>query len=254
MIQQNAFNKRYTNSTPISLHEFFYPLMQAYDSLKIEADIELGGTDQMFNILMGRTLQKFKNKEEQIAIFMPKLEGLDGIEKMSKSLGNYIGIDDAPEVMFKKVMEVPDNLIIRYYTLVTDESSEFIKNVQNNLDNGTNPRDVKLNLAKTITSLYYDENDVLNAIDYYNKAFSKKDIPDNMPEIKLHSENTSIFDILPLLLDMKLIQSKSEFIRLIKQNGVQLNGEKIGQDKLNDTLNDNDVLKIGKKRFIKFVL
>ncbi len=253
MLERNDFRKRYENNTPISLHEFFYPLMQAYDSFEINADIEFGGTDQMFNVLMGRTLQKFMNKEEQVSIFMPILEGLDGVEKMSKSLNNYIGINDDPEVMFKKVMEIPDNLIIRYYELVTDATSEFICKVKDDLSSGKNPRDIKYDLAKTITSLYYNENEVNYAIDYYEKAFSKKDIPDNIPECKLSAEKNTIFDTLESLIDMNLISSKSEFLRLVTQNGVKLNGKQVTKDDLSITLNHGDVLKIGKKRFLKYI-
>src|SRR5471030_2262480 len=150
MLERDDFKNRYNSNTPIGIHEFFYPLMQGYDSIALKSDIELGGTDQTFNILMGRTLQKSIVMEQQIAIFMPILEGLDGIEKMSKSLGNYIGVQDEPEIMFKKVMEIPDNLIIKYFELATDEHPDKISEIENDLENGKNPRDVKLNWQKLL--------------------------------------------------------------------------------------------------------
>lgn len=155
MMERDDFQKRFKNNVPIGIHEFFYPLMQAYDSVALEADIELGGTDQTFNILMGRTLQKAKGQEEQVAMFMPILEGLDGIEKMSKSLGNYIGVSEPANVMFKKVMEIPDNLIIKYFELATDEHPDIVDKIKEQLKNGKNPRDVKFELAKIITGLYH---------------------------------------------------------------------------------------------------
>lgn len=180
MLERDDFQKRYKNNVPIGIHEFFYPLMQAYDSVELEADIELGGTDQTFNILMGRTLQKTRGQEQQIAIFMPILEGLDGIEKMSKSLGNYIGVNEEANVMFKKVMEVPDNLIIKYFELATDVHPDEINKIKERLNNGENPRDIKLELSKIITALYHTEEELEEAIEFYNTAFSKKAIPDNI--------------------------------------------------------------------------
>lgn len=223
--------------------------MQAYDSVELEADIELGGTDQTFNILMGRTLQKTRGQEQQIAIFMPILEGLDGIEKMSKSLGNYIGVNEEANVMFKKVMEVPDNLIIKYFELATDVHPDEINKIKERLNNGENPRDIKLELSKIITALYHTEEELEEAIEFYNTAFSKKAIPDNIPELNLKGD--TIRDILDDLLKEKFIPSKKEFNRLIKQDGIQLNGEKIKE--LDTNINENDVLKIGKKKFVKFI-
>ncbi|MEG0770908.1 MAG: tyrosine--tRNA ligase [Clostridia bacterium] len=253
MLERDDFQNRYKNRVPIGIHEFFYPLMQAYDSVELKADIELGGTDQTFNVLMGRTLQKSVGQQEQIALFMPILVGLDGTEKMSKSLGNYIGVSESAESMYKKVMEVPDDKIITYFELATDEHPDTVAEIANELKNGKNPRDVKFTLAKIITGLYHSNEDVLKAIEYYDAAFSKKAIPDDIPQITLKSEQNSITDIIPMLIEDGFVPSKSEFTRLVKQNGVQLNGEKIDLSKLNDTLNNDDVLKIGKKKFIKFV-
>ncbi len=251
MLERDDFQNRYKNGVPIRIHEFFYPLMQAYDSVEIKADIELGGTDQTFNVLMGRTLQKAMGTDQQIALFMPILEGLDGVEKMSKSLGNYIGVSESSEVMFKKVMEVPDDLIIKYYELATDEHPDEIDRVKTDLENGVNPRDIKLQLAEIITGLYHKEEDVKNAISYYEMAFSKKVIPDDIPVLLLDLDNDTVNDSIPGLIELGFIKSKSEFIRLIRQGGVQINGEKMNEDEINSVLINGDVMKIGKKRFVK---
>lgn len=224
MLERDDFQKRYKNNVPIGIHEFFYPLMQAYDSVELEADIELGGTDQTFNILMGRALQKTRGQEQQIAIFMPILEGLDGIEKMSKSLGNYIGVNEEANVMFKKVMEVPDNLIIKYFELATDEHPAKIEEIKERLNNGENPRDIKLELARIITALYHSKEELEEAIDFYNKAFSKKEIPDNIPN--LNFSGSTLRNILDDLIKEKFVSSKKEFNRLLAQGGIKLNGEK----------------------------
>ena len=249
MLERDDFQKRYKNNVPIGIHEFFYPLMQAYDSIALEADIELGGTDQTFNILMGRTLQKAKGQEQQIAMFMPILEGLDGIEKMSKSLGNYIGVNEDANVMFKKVMEVPDSLIVKYFELATDEHPDRIEEIKERLNKGENPRDIKLELARIITSLYHSKEEVIEAIDFYNTAFSKKAIPDNIPSMNFRG--SKLRDILDDLLSEKLIPSKKEFNRLLEQGGIKLNGEKIKD--LDENIKDSDVVQIGKKKFIKLI-
>ena len=247
MLERDDFQNRYKNNIPIGVHEFFYPLMQAYDSVELKADIELGGTDQTFNILMGRTLQKYMGQESQIAMFMPILEGLDGVEKMSKSLGNYIGVNEPANIMFKKVMEIPDSLIIKYFELATDVHPDEIDRIKKDLDRGKNPRDIKFELSKIITALYHSELEVKEAIEFYDLAFRKKDIPDNIPEIE--SESNILMDLIPILVPNNIISSKSEFKRLIAQGGVRVN-----QEKLNDIdfkLSDNDVIKIGKKKFIR---
>lgn len=251
LLERDDFQNRYINGIPIGLHEFLYPLMQAYDSVELKADIELGGTDQTFNILMGRSLQKALGQEQQVAIFMPILEGIDGVEKMSKSLGNYIGVNEPAEVMFKKVMEIRDELIIKYFDLATDEHPDEIEKIRQELAEGVNPRDVKLKLAKIITSLYHTEEEVSSAIAYYEAAFSKKSIPDNIPTLLIELEKDTIKDIIPHLVEMGYVKSKSEFIRLLQQGGVQLNGEKIYEDDINQVLYNSDVIKIGKKHFVR---
>ena len=251
MLEREDFKNRYNNNTPIGLHEFFYPLMQGYDSVYLKADIEMGGTDQTFNILMGRTLQKNFHIPEQVALFMPILKGLDGIEKMSKSLGNYIGIEEDAKVMFKKVMEVPDDLIIRYYELATDEHPDDIDQVKVLLSNGVNPRDIKINLAKTITGLYHSKIEVEEALEFYMEAFSKGAIPKNIPELLINWEKDRLIDIIPLFVKEQYVKSGSEFRRLLKQGGISINGEKT--DNLDEVLFLGDVIKIGKKQFIKII-
>ncbi|MFV0343320.1 MAG: tyrosine--tRNA ligase [Anaerocolumna sp.] len=251
MLERDDFLNRYKNGIPIGIHEFFYPLMQAFDSVEIKADIELGGTDQTFNILMGRNLQKSMGLEQQIALFMPILEGIDGVEKMSKSLGNYIGVNEPSEIMFKKVMEVPDHLIIKYFELTTDEHPDEINKIQNKLSNGANPRDIKFDLAKIITALYHSEEELEKAISYYETAFGNKGIPEDIPTLLLDEEKDLLSDAISKLIEMEYVHSKSEFIRLMKQGGIQINGEKINFDKLDCVLINEDVIKIGKKRFVR---
>lgn len=253
ILERDDFQNRYQKQIPIGVHEFFYPLMQAYDSIEIKADIELGGTDQTFNILMGRTLQKTLEQEQQIAIFMPILEGSDGVEKMSKSLGNYIGVSEPAEVMFKKVMEVPDELIIKYFELTTDEHPDEIDKIRAELDGDVNPKDIKYRLAKIITSLYHTPEDAKKAVAYYEIAFRKKAIPDDIPELLIKIGKETIVDIIPQLMEMHFVKSKSEFIRLVHQGGVHLNSEKLTSDNIDRVIICDDVMKIGKKRFVKFL-
>lgn len=250
MMERDDFQNRFTNNIPIGIHEFFYPLMQAYDSIELKADIELGGTDQTFNILMGRTLQKTMGQAQQVAMFMPLLEGLDGVEKMSKSLGNYIGVYESAEVMFKKVMEIPDKLIVKYFELATDEHPNHIEIIKQELAEGKNPRDIKYFLAEIITRLYHTEEEVAAAKEYYDTAFSKKAIPEQIPELTVKTQSRLI-EIIPLLVENGFIKSNGEFRRLIQQNGVQLNQKKL--EDMETALSDGDVLKIGKKRFVKIV-
>lgn len=253
ILERDDFQNRYRNQTPIGLHEFFYPLMQAYDSVALQADIELGGSDQTFNVLMGRNLQKAFGQEQQIALFMPILEGLDGVEKMSKSLGNYIGVSEDASVMFKKVMEVPDELIIRYFELATDEHPDRVEEIRKELEQGKNPRDVKYELAGIITALYHGEEEMKAARNFYDQAFSKGAIPDDVLETALPGEKATLAEVIPVLKEQGLIQSRNEFTRLLKQGGVQLDGEKIGMEALEQEVAAGSVLKIGKKKFLRFV-
>lgn len=249
MLERDDFKRRYTENIPIGLHEFFYPLMQAYDSVVLDADIELGGTDQTFNVLMGRALQKTLGKEPQAALFMPILVGLNGVEKMSKSLGNYIGVKEDACVMFKKVMEVPDELILRYFELVTDELPEDIDRIAEELKAGKNPRDVKLQLAKIITELYHGKEETMRAAAFYQEAFSRKAIPQEVPELMLTGKVTTLAECIPQLTAAGFAAGNSELRRVLSQGGMQLNGEKLHD--IMTPVSDRDVLKIGKKRFVR---
>jgi tyrosyl-tRNA synthetase len=252
ILERDDFTERYKNNVPIGLHEFFYPLMQAYDSVALNADIEIGGTDQTFNILMGRSLLKWMGKEPQAAVFLPILEGLDGVEKMSKSLGNYIGIHEDARVMFKKVMEVPDDLIIRYFELVTDEHPDRIAALQEELDKGANPRDIKYELARVITTLYHRDK-AADAETYYLEAFHRKGIPDMIPELTIELDKDTLAGVIPILVQEKYVQSGSEFRRLLSQGGISINGEILTTQELDRVLACQDVLKIGKKKFLRIV-
>ncbi len=252
ILERDDFTERYKNNIPIGLHEFFYPLMQAYDSVALNADIEIGGTDQTFNILMGRSLLKWMGKEPQAAVFLPILEGLDGVEKMSKSLGNYIGIHEDARVMFKKVMEVPDDLIIRYFELVTDEHPDRIAALQEELEKGANPRDIKYELARVITTLYHRDK-AAEAESYYLEAFHKKGIPDQIPELTIESDKDTLAGVIPLLVQEKYVQSGSEFRRLLSQGGISINGELLTTQEFDRVLACQDVLKIGKKKFLRII-
>lgn len=250
MLEREDFKNRFKNEISIGIHEFFYPLMQAYDSIAIDADIELGGTDQRFNILMGRTMQKEYGKECQIALFMPILEGLDGKEKMSKSLGNYIGIYDSPEVMYTKTMEIPDDLIIKYFELGTDIHPDKINEMKANLQSDSvNPRDIKMSLAKEIVRLYHSEEDSLKAEHHFVHVFQKNQMPEDLEPVTI----TDTMNFIEVIVYAKLASSNSEARRLITQGGVRINGEKVSD--FNDVkLKDEDIIQVGKKKFAKIKL
>lgn len=251
MLERDDFKKRYENNMPISIHEFFYPLMQGFDSVEIKADIELGGTDQRFNLLMGRMLQKHFGQESQVTIMMPLLEGTDGKEKMSKSLGNYIGIDEAPEVMFEKSMLIPDFLIIKYFELVTDIHPDEIANINEELQNGkTNPRDIKMRLAKEIVKLYHGEKEAEAAEQRFVEVFQQRQIPTDIQTIEVSGRD---LDILDILISNGIIKSKSEGRRLAAQGGVKVNDVKVlNLSEVN--IDDEMVVQIGKKTFVKIVV
>lgn len=262
MLERDDFQNRFRNNIPIGLHEFFYPLMQAYDSVAVHADLELGGTDQTFNILMGRTLQKAMGQEPQAAIFMPILEGLDGVEKMSKSLGNYIGVNEVAQVMFKKVMEVPDALILRYFELATDEPPQRTEQIRKELAEGKNPRDVKLELARIITALYHGQEEAQRAEIFYHEAFSQKAVPEDVPCLYVTSDLTDASEeaaasvllqrLFPALVQAGYAESSSRLRGMAAQGGIRLNGEKVSD--LTTAVADGDVLRVGKKQFVRVCL
>ena len=251
MLEREDFKNRYESQTPISLHEFFYPLMQGFDSVEIKADIELGGTDQRFNVLMGRSLQKAFNQDSQVTIFMPLLEGLDGKNKMSKSLGNYIGIDEEASVMYEKAMTIPDDLIIKYYELVTDIHPDIVDDIKRNLEeNKVNPRDIKMNLAKEIVRLYHGEDKSNEAENRFKEVYQKGQIPNDIKTVEILKEK---FDLIEELVKNNLVSSKSEVRRLITQGGIKVNNEKLEDiNKLN--ISDIMIIQIGKKKFIKLCI
>ena len=252
MLERDDFENRFRNNVPIGLHEFFYPLMQAYDSVALEADLELGGTDQTFNILMGRSLQKDMGMEPQAALFMPILEGIDGVEKMSKSLGNYIGIYEDARTMFHKVMQIPDFMIIKYFELATDILPEELDEIKKALAAGQNPKESKLLLARTITSLYHTPEETVAGERFFEEAFTKKEIPKEVESLEITVNQKNLFDCLTPFVESGLTGSKSELRRLIAQGGVRKNGVPVTS--MEDAIEEGDVLRIGKKKFVKLKL
>lgn len=258
MLEREDFKNRFSNNLPISIHEFFYPLMQGYDSVELKADIELGGTDQKFNILMGRTLQKeYGFKNVQIGIFMPILEGTDGVKKMSKSLGNYIGINEAPNEIYGKVMSIPDELIIRYFELVTDIHPDEIEAMKQQISsNMINPRDLKMRLAREIITLYHDANAAKEAEENFITVFQQKALPTQIEETELSSEYLTEGKIwLPKLLQLlKLAPSTSEARRLVEQGSVKINEMKIDKQVKDVEIKTGDIIQVGKRKFAKIRL
>lgn len=251
MIERDDFTKRFESEIPISMHEFLYPLAQAMDSVEINADVELGGTDQKFNLLVGRDLQREYDQEPQSIITLPLLEGTDGVEKMSKSYDNYIAIDDSPEDMYGKIMSINDSMILKYYKLAVFADRDRIESVKLLLeDNSNNPRDIKRSLAKDLVARYYSEEKAKLAEAAFDQIFVKKDNPDNMPSYNLSSE----INLVDILLSEKLIVSKGEGKRLINQNAVKVDGKVC--DDINQTISPSDediIVKVGKRRFLRIV-
>ena len=250
MLEREDFKKRYENQMPISIHEFFYPLMQGFDSVELKADIELGGTDQRFNLLMGRMLQKEFGQEPQCTIMMPLLEGLDGINKMSKSLGNYVGIDEEANVMFEKIMTIPDNLIIKYFELVTDVHPDDVEEIKKSLKEGVNPRDIKIQLESEVVELYHGKDAVKGAEERFRLVFQKNEIPNDIKTVEVKKEE---FNLSEIIVKNGLVKSKNEFRRLVEQGGVKANAEKLNNiEQL--IITDEIVIQIGKKKFIKVII
>ena len=253
MLERDDFNKRYKSNQSIAIHEFLYPLIQAYDSIALKADVELGGTDQKFNLLVGRELQRAHEQDPQVVITVPILEGLDGTNKMSKSLGNYVGIDEAPEEMFGKIMSISDDLMWRWYDLLSFKSSEEIQVLKDQQVGGMNPRDIKISLAKEIISRFHDQGSADNAEHNFLNQFQKKNIPENIEELSLEWPESSI--LLPnLLKEAGMTGSTSEAIRMIKQGGVRINEEKITDPKHSVSKGEPSIYQIGKRKFKKITL
>ena len=252
MLERDDFENRFRNNVPIGLHEFFYPLMQAYDSVVLEADLELGGTDQTFNILMGRSLQKDWGMEPQASLFMPILEGIDGVEKMSKSVGNYIGIYEDAKTMFRKIMQIPDFIIIKYFELTTDILPEELDGIKAALAAGQNPKESKLLLARTVTSLYHTPEETAAGERFFEEAFTKKEVPQEVDSVEIVAQQRNLFDCLIPFVESGLVNSGSELRRLVAQGGVRKNSVPVTG--MEDSIEDGDILRIGKKKFVKLIL
>lgn len=249
MMERDDFNKRFKEGRAIGIHEFMYPLMQGYDSVAIKADVEFGGTDQTFNVLMGRTLQADEGQEPQVVITMPLLEGLDGVQKMSKSLGNYIGISEAPKEMYGKSMSIPDELMMRYFMLVTDMTIEEQEALEAKLESGeAHPRDVKMQLARTIVRLYHGEEAALAAEEEFKRVFQQHALPIDIPEYEMATPEGPVF-VPQFCTDAGLTASNGEARRSIKAGAFKINGEKYTEE--NITLEDGMIVQVGKRKFVK---
>jgi len=250
MMERDDFKKRYANGQAIAIHEFMYPLVQGWDSVALEADVELGGTDQKFNLLMGRELQKSEGQRPQTVLMMPLLEGLDGVQKMSKSLGNYIGITDSPSDMFGKIMSISDVLMWRYYELLSFKPLAEIEAYKTDIEQGKNPRDVKIDLAKELIARFHDEAAAEAAHQEFINRFQKGAMPDEMPELELNPEGGEIA-IANLLKEAGLVSSTSDAYRMIKQGAAKIDGEKITDRSLVVVRGSEAVYQVGKRKFAR---
>ncbi|WP_371376115.1 tyrosine--tRNA ligase [Thalassotalea aquiviva] len=253
MMERDDFKKRYKDGQAIAIHEFMYPLVQGWDSVALEADVELGGTDQKFNLLMGRELQKAEGQRPQTVLMMPLLEGLDGVQKMSKSLGNYIGITDSPNDMFGKVMSISDDLMWRYFDLLSFKDIEQINEYKEQAANGANPRDFKIELAKELIARFHDQEAATAAHQEFINRFQKGAVPDDIKELTLATDDGTI-GIANLLKDAGLVASTSEAMRMIKQGAAKIDGEKVGDTKLVCEAGTTAVYQVGKRKFAKVTL
>jgi tyrosyl-tRNA synthetase len=257
MLERDDFSKRYQSGQAISIHEFFYPLMQGYDSVALKSDIELGGTDHTFNLLMGRQLQKEYAQEEQVILTMPLLEGLDGVKKMSKSLGNYIGVDEEPNNMYGKAMSIPDELMVKYFELATDLSLEELEELKQGLAEGTiHPRDAKMRLGRTLVRMYHGEQAAQEAEHHFKTVFQQRDLPDDMPEVQVNAadlEDGRMW-IVALLSKLGLVATNGEGRRMIQQGGVRINQEKVTDPQAKVEVQDGMVVQVGRRKFAKVIL
>ncbi|HHT9129009.1 MAG TPA: tyrosine--tRNA ligase [Candidatus Wujingus californicus] len=253
MIERDDFTKRYNAGIPISVNEFIYPLMQGYDSIMVKSDVELGGTDQLFNLLVGRDLQKDEGIEPQVALTTPLLEGIDGNKKMSKSLGNYIGITESAKEMFGKAMSIPDNLMRKYFELTTDLSLDEINKL---LDVQTHPRTAKVSLAKAIVRRYHGDKEADSAAEEFDRIFKDRELPDEIPEIQIPAKELTDGKIwiVKLITLCGFASTNSEARRLVIQGGVTINNESINDPALNIEIKSDMILKVGKRRFARVVL
>ncbi|MGE5861220.1 MAG: tyrosine--tRNA ligase [Ignavibacteria bacterium] len=253
MLERDDFTKRLKAGEPISLHELLYPLAQAMDSVAIQSDVELGGTDQKFNLLVGRDIQREHGMEPQVIITMPLLPGTDGVEKMSKSYNNFIGISEPPEQIYGKTLSIPDDLIYSYFELATDADNEKVKEIKDKLSQkNINPRDLKRELARTLVAAYYDEDAAIKAESEFDKIFIKKELPDDMPVFKF-SKNENEIGILDLIVKVNFAPSKNEARRLIAQGGVYIDGKRVDEISESVKLDYEKILKVGKRKFVKLI-
>ena len=251
MLERDDFSKRFKDNISISIHEFLYPLFQGYDSVELKNDIEIGGTDQKFNFLVGRQLQKEYGGTPQSILTMPILEGLDGVQKMSKSLNNHIGILDSPNEMFGKCMSIPDTLIVRYFKLVTQRSNDDIARLSQRLESGENPRNLKLELGETIVAQFHSLELAKQAKENFINVFSKNALPDDIPEYKIDSGST--ISVVNFICEQQLAPSKKEARRLIDQGAVTVNEEKITDYGVELSITEDTVIKVGKRKFLKII-
>jgi len=253
MMERDDFKKRYANGQAIAIHEFMYPLVQGWDSVALKADVELGGTDQKFNLLMGRELQKSEGQRPQTVLMMPLLEGLDGVQKMSKSLDNYIGITDSPTDMFGKIMSISDVLMWRYYELLSFKPLEEIENYKVDIEKGKNPRDVKIDLAKELITRFHNEAAAQTAHNEFINRFQKGAMPEDMPELTITTENGEIA-IANLLKEAGLVTSTSDAFRMIKQGAAKIDGEKITERSVVINAGSTAVYQVGKRKFARITV
>ena len=253
MLERDDFSKRYKSNQSIAVHEFLYPLVQGYDSVHLEADVECGGTDQKFNLLVGRELQRAYEQEPQVVITVPILEGLDGVNKMSKSLDNYVGVDEAPEDMFGKIMSISDELMWRWFELLSFKSNDEIKSLKKAAASGENPRDIKFLLAIEIVDRFHAEGDGEKCKENFLQRFQKGKLPENIEEISLDIEGSSIL-LTNLLKESGLTASVSESSRMIKQGAVKLDQEKVTDLKLEITKNTDAIYQVGKRKILRIKL
>ena len=250
MLERDDFNKRFTSNKSIAIHEFLYPLVQGYDSVALEVDVECGGTDQKFNLLVGRELQRDYGQEPQVVITVPILEGLDGVKKMSKSLDNYIAIDEDPDDMFGKIMSISDELMWRWFELLSFIPEEEITKLKAEMDSGKNPRDIKFVLAEELVDRFHNEGDGMKCKDTFLKRFQKGQMPDDIESIEIDIEGDSIL-LVNLLKDAKMIASVSEGNRLIEQGGIKIDSEKVEDQKLQVKKGSENIYQVGKRKFLK---
>lgn len=250
MLERDDFEKRYRDGEPISVHEFLYPLAQAMDSVAIKSDVELGGTDQKFNLLVGRDIQREFGLNPQVAVMLPILTGTDGVEKMSKSLDNYIGVAESPKEIYGKTLSIPDKLIYDYFLLTTDIQTDDLNKIKEQVV--TNPREAKRFLARTLVSLYWSDKDARQAEEEFDRIFVQKEIPDTIDEFVLESTEKEM-NVIQILTDTKLATSKSDARRLVEQGGVSIDGNRITDVNQMIPLASNIIMKVGKRRFLKIV-